>query len=227
MKKNTSLILVAVVALAAGYALGAYLGTGDSNKTKGDINAVNTYKQILTAPEDMAFNEEMADDAEVIAQTISTLQIAKERMCNFGTMVALMKTIATDEAELAQFAETFSQDESNRQTALTQVDNALQAAQALKNGEKTDLQKAMKDAKAVFEYLAHQSAIGKTYTEAVDKFLKGKDVKAYISIASMRDLIVSHCAVNASLTQDDRAIDYWYNIDGLVQSEDMTFSIPQ
>lgn len=225
MKKNTSLVIVAVVALAAGYLLGANLGAGDSNQTKGDINAVNTYNQLLTAPDYMAFNKELSDNEDAISQTISTLQIVERRIADFGTLASMMNSMSANEPDIANEVEKFIKTEKGGQRAMNQAVDALQAAMQLKAGEKVDLKKALKNAEAAFAYLDTQLEIGKEYVKAVDDYLKDKNIQEHIITATIRDLVVSHCAVNATLTQNDSEVDFWSNMNGLVKNEDMAFSI--
>lgn len=225
MKKNTSLIIVAVVALAAGYLLGAQIGSGDSSQTKGDINAVNTYHELLTAPEYMAFQKDLSDNEEAIARTITTLQIVKQRIADFGTLAGLMNTMAANEPEVAPHVAQFLKSEKNGRQALEKAVEALQAAEQLKAGEKVDLKKALKNAEAALACIDMQLSAGKDYVQAIDAYIGDKDVNEHIVSATLRDLVASHCAVNATLLQDDAEMDYWSNMEGLVKSDDMAFGL--
>lgn len=225
MKKNTSLIIVAVVALAIGYLLGSNIGTGNNSQTKGDINALNTYNQLLISPEYMCFNKDMVNNQESIDKTIRTLQIVVQRIVDYRTLADMMDMMGSSDDTMAQYVEQFVKNEENSKAILTKAQQALQVAQRMKMGEKADTKKALKDAEAAFEYLTTQIQNGKQFIEDVDKQLKGKDVKEYIVIASVRDLVASHCAVNASLTQDEREIDYWCNLSELVERKDMTLGV--
>lgn len=225
MKKNGTLIIVAVVALAAGYLLGCYTGNADSCQTKGDINAINNYHQLLTTPEYMAFNKSMSGNEEAMERTISTLQIVKQRITDFQTITTLMNTMSANEPEVAPFVEQFLKSEKEGLKALQHANQALEAAQQLNAGEKVDTKKAMKNAEAALAYLNTQMSISKQYVQAVDKYLQGKNIQEHILTATIRDLVVSHCIVNATLVQNDSETDYWSNINGLVQSEDMAFTL--
>lgn len=225
MKKNTTLIIVAVVALAVGYLLGANVGSGDSSQTKGDINAVNTYKQLLTAPEYMAFNKSMADNQDAVNHTVSTLQIVERRIADFVTIAGMMNSITVADPEISPSVAEFQKAEEEGKRAMAQAEAALQAALQLKAGQKVDMKKALKNAEAAMAYLDTQLAMGKQFVEASDAFLKDKDIKEHIMTATIRDLVVSHCAVNAALIQKDSDIDYWSNVNGIVKSEDMAFTL--
>lgn len=225
MKKNGLIIIVAVVAFAAGFMLGANENVADKNRTKGDINAVNTYKQLLVAPEYMAFNDEYADNAEILAQTISTLQVMEHRISDFSTLAGMMNVVMADDPEISSYATQFQKTERKGQRFMAKVDEALLAANLMKAGEKVNRSKALKSAEEAFDYMNTQLEIGKQFVEAVDDFLHGKDVKEHLMVASMRDLVASHCVVNATLVQNDSEIDYWSNLNGLVNSEDMALSL--
>lgn len=225
MKKNGTLIIVAVVALAAGYLLGCYTGNADSSQTKGDINAVNNYHQLLITPEYMAFNKSMTSNQEAMERTITTLQIVKQRIADFQTITGLMNTMSANEPEVAPFVEQFLKSEKDGQKALLQANQALDAAQKLNAGEKADPKKALKNAEAALAYLDTQLSISKQYVQAVDSYLHDKNIQEHILTATIRDLVVSHCIVNATLVQNDNETDYWSNMNGLVQSEDMAFTL--
>lgn len=225
MKKNGSLIIVAVVALAIGYLLGSSMGSADSSQSKGDINAVNTYHQLLISPDYMSFNKGMEGSAEVLEQTISTLQIVEHRISGFSDLAALMNTMAANEPEVAPCVEQFLKANVEGKRAMEQANDALNAAIQMKAGEKVNTKKALKNAEAAMAYLDKQMAIGKQYVETVDGYLKDKNVQEHIMTATLRDLVVSHCAVNANLVQNDSEIDYWSNMKGMVESEDMAVTL--
>lgn len=225
MKKNTTLVIVAVVALAVGYLLGTNLGAGDSSLTKGDINAVNAYHQLLISPDNMAFDNSMAGNEDAVSQTISTLQIMESRITDFVTLAGIANAISVDDSDVASCTKQIEKAVKDGQKAKAQAKDALEAAIQLKAGQKADLKKAQKNAEAAFAFLGTQLTIGKQYVEAVDKYLQGKDLVENVMLASLRDLVVSHCAVNATLTQDESEMDYWCNISGKVKSEDMAISI--
>lgn len=225
MKKSASLIIVAVVALAVGYLLGAHVGSGNSSQTKGDINAVNVYRQLLIAPEYLAFNEEMADNPEVLDQTISSLQIVERRIADYATLAGMMATLPVTQPETAAFVEPFLKAEAKGHDALNQAAEALQAANQLKAGKEVDSQKALEDAEGAMSHLDEQIAMGKLFVEGADQYLSDKNLKDNLLLATLRDLVASHCSLNASLTQNDSEIDYWQNIRGLLNSQDMAFTL--
>lgn len=225
MKKNGTLIIVGVVALALGYVLGSYVGNADSSQTKGDINAINSYHQLLTAPEYMSFNKSMTDNEEAVERTISTLQIVEQRIMDFHTLTGLMQTMSANEPEVAPYVEQLLKSDKEGEKALKKAASALEAAQQLKSGEKVDAKKALKNAEAAMAALDTQMSVSKKYVEAVDNYLQGKDIQEHILTATLRDLIVSHCIVNATLVQNDSETDYWSNMKGLVKSDDMAFTL--
>lgn len=225
MKKNSTLIIVAVVALAAGYLLGANFGGGDGRLTKGDINAVNTYNQLLTAPENMAFDKSMAGNEDAVGQTISTLQIMESCITDLVTLAGIVDALQVDDAEVAECSKRMAKSIAQGLKAKDQAHDALEAARQLKDGQKVDLKKALRNAEAAYAFIGSQIGISKEYVSALDKYMQGKDVAENIMIASLRDLIVSHCAVNATLTQNEAEMDYWYNFGEMVKADDMAISI--
>lgn len=221
MKKNVQTILVAVVALAAGYFLGTKFGMEDINasQTKGDINAVNNYQQILTLPEDMAFTKAGAKDAEAIERTVGSLQIINARIAEYANLAKMMQTVAIADANLSTMGKELI--ELAAGDAATQAAEALEAAKKLQAGEQVNLKDAGKKATAAYNALEAEMTAGKQFVEAADAFLKDKNVMDNTLVATLRDMVASHCAVNSSLTQNDAEMDYWMNLNELLTSDQM------
>lgn len=225
MKKYTTTILIAVVALAAGYFAGAKFGMGDANaaQTSGDINVVNKYQQIISEPDYMAFNEEFANDTAAIKRTIDALEIIDKRISEFGTLGHLMNTVTFTEKDMKDAAKKFIEADKQCLENRKEASLALAAARKMQSGEKVDLKKAEEQANTAYNTLDKQLKAGKEFVEKADIFLKDKKVEAHIMLATLRDMVASHCAVNASLTQNEREQDYWMNLSELLVDEQMAF----
>lgn len=223
MKKNVTPILCAVVALAVGYLLGAKFGLNgaDAGQTKGDINAVNTYKQLLCDPDYMAFNDGYTNDDEAIARTISTLTIIQNRLQEFRTLAILAQSVQSSDAELSDMAGKLVLANKQSDAAYAEAEAALAAAKQLQAGQEVKLKKALQNATDAYDALGEQMKVCHAFIEQTDAFLQGKNVLDHIVLATLRDMVVSYNAVNASLTQNDLEIDYWQNFSGLLTQEQM------
>lgn len=222
MKKNVSSIIGCIICLVVGYVAGAYLGLPfvEKNATSGDVNTYNAYQQMLIQPEYMSFNESMKGNEEAQDRTIESLKIMEGRLKAFATLAQFVEQTTSNNAELAKSVEYIKKTAANGMKVLPDLQEALKAAQDLKAGNKVDAAKALKIAKKAFAIVDNQMNSGKDFVNAVDA-LVDKNPNAAVTVATARNLIADHCSVNASLCQNDQAIDFWYNTSELLPQSDM------
>ena len=222
MKKKIPCILGSIMMLVVGYVLGAYIGLPSVEKesTAGDVNSYNQYQQILLQPEYMSFNAQMKDNEEAQDRTIESLQIIENRVKVFASLTQFIEQTAANNAGLSKVVDNMKNVSANGTKVLPQIQSALKAAQDIKAGNKVDSKKALKNAISAFSAIESQLAAGKEFVDAVDAMI-AKDSNTDVTLATARDLLVGHCAVNAILAQNDEAIDYWYNTQELLPQSAM------
>ena len=74
--------------------------------------------------------------------------------------------------------------------------------------------------KAAVLVLEEQIQVGKAYVKAVDAYLN-KATEMDMKLAALRDMFATFCLQNAQMTCNDAEIDYWQNINALVDAESM------
>lgn len=219
--KNKSLTY-AVLALVVGYILGSIVGIPgiDKNQTCGDVNTVNTYNEILTSPDYMAFQKEYCSDSEVQARTRTTLMIINSRITEFNAAALMAESIANGNAAMAEAVKAIKATSKQNSEAAIALKEAFVALDNLENGQKVNLKKALAQAQKAYDVLDIQTKAAKAFVQAADANIDHVTTENAI-LASIRDLLAGHSAVNATLVQNDAEIDYWQNINSLVHKTDV------
>ena len=224
MKKNV--YAYCLLTLAIGYALGAFLGLpcADSEKLSGDVNALPAYsanREIITSPDYMCFQKKYARDKEAQARTVASLRVMYSRIAEFSSLyrMACMSTVDNDKLQngLASLTDVVLHNSESFDAAAY----ALKAAQEMQEGKKVDMKKALRNAKVAYAAIESQIAAGKAFVASVDSFITPQNLQDNNMAATARDMVASHCSVNASLAQNDDEIDYWSNMSILAPEVNM------
>ena len=79
----------------------------------------------------------------------------------------------------------------------------------------------MQNAKIAYAAIESQIAGGKAFVASVDRFITPDNLLDNIMVATTRDMVASHCSVNATLAQNDAEIDYWSSMSVLAPEVNM------
>lgn len=81
-------------------------------------------------------------------------------------------------------------------------------------------QDAIGEPECAFELLDEQIQAGKLFVEGADLYLKNHSNS---SLAAVRDVVASFCLQNALVSANDAEIDYWANVEALVEHNEMVY----
>ena len=225
MRKNT--LLYCLVTLAIGYALGAFLGLPcgiNSSAISGDVNglsACNPYNEIITSPDYMCFQKRYVHDKDAQERTIASLRIMYSRIAEFNSLYRMVSMSTADNDNVQNGLASLTDVALHNSESFDAAAQALQAALDLQNGAKVDLKKALRNAQIAYNAIESQIAGGKAFVASVDSFITKDNLLDNIMVATTRDMVASHCSVNATLAQNDAEIDYWSNMTVLAPEVNM------
>lgn len=225
MKKYITTILVALVALAAGYAIGVKT-SGCSQKSpkakafkfhnKAD-NGIGANDLILS-PEQMSFTEENADNEDIRKKTSESIDIIACQLNQFCANASLAASL--DEPKMKKEIKAIAKLAKDQKGYKAIVEAAF-AVTLMDKGEDVDFTEAQQSMNIAIESLKKQLKAGHKFVVAADAFLEGKELAEHKQLAALRDMFVSCCSLDATICRDNAEIDFWSNIENKLQPEEI------
>lgn len=227
---KTKSIVIALVALAAGYVAGSFIGfPTTSGNGSGNISKVSKYNKVKISPAMSAFQEKIKNDSVEMSKAAVSLTLLTSRMEEFTLLVDMAVDATAGIAELELPVARLVDIRHTSRNAAEAGRNAIQsfndlisdkpgqmASQYEQNSQNLSLAYLMTD---------RQIRYGKEFVIAVDQYLEGRNIDEFQDLAFTRDLWAKYCSGSAIINNDRLEQEYWTSKNYLLDASTMAKSV--
>lgn len=210
--KGIKTVLFTVVALAAGYVLGAYIGWPNASlqHMSGTVGKADKFKKEVASPELKAFEEKIKNDRDFMAQTMFSLAYINSRTREFKENAEMAAEATADIEQLKEFSPKMTNLANFAGNANKAAGDALEAFNKIVEGEENvNYEEFSNNAILSYILLDKGLTLAKDYVTAADAFLQGKDLKQYSYLAFTRDQWAEYSAQDAMMNGNKEMLSYW------------------
>jgi len=203
-------ILVTFVTLLVGYVLGGLVGIPPSLEA---LNSGDVSKTGETGKSEMdTFQETLLSDSSVMQNTILSVSLMNMRIQEFDNLTTLAIKAAEGKPELDEVICHLEGVKQLAENAHQKSKIAQKSLDALLTGKKSpDLlpyEQASQNMVLAYLLLNNQNDAGKEFIQAVDEYLKGKNVQDNQELAAAREQWALYCSASAVLNGEKSDIAY-------------------
>lgn len=221
---KTKSIVIAAIALVAGYVAGSIIGypATDGNGS-GNIAKVSKYNKVELTPTVSAFQEKILNDKGELSKAAMSLTFLTSRMEEFSMLVDLAENATKNIQELELPVERLVDVRHTSQNAAKAGRAALESFNDLISEKPGQLaaqyEKTSQNLTLAYLMTDRQVRYGKDFVRAVDLFLKDKDVNDYLDLAAARDLWAEYCKGSSIINGDSSEQEYWTSMTGILGTD--------
>jgi len=221
---KTKSIVIAAIALVAGYVAGSLIGLPTTGgNASGNIAKVSKYNKVELTPTVSAFQEKILNDKGELSKAALSLTFLTSRMEEFSMLVDLAENATKNIQELELPVERLVDVRHTSQNAAKAGRAALESLNDLISEKPGQLaaqyEKTSQNLTLAYLMTDRQVRYGKDFVRAVDLFLKDKDANDYLDLAAARDLWAEYCKGSSIINGDSSEQEYWTSMTGILGAD--------
>lgn len=214
MNSKKNLVIVAVLALLVGYALGDVFGLPEADKEqlKGDVSKAETVEvpDMKSDPELTAFQQKLQSNSEYYLLTKEYVTVLEKRASDLSTLTSRTVALFSEVPELDAAIQPILSLEAKAYNAKVVLKNSRAGLEKFAKGETApDYTQASNNAYVGYSKVEGSLQTGRKFVEAATSYLNGKKGKEFEEMRQNVVKWVNFCAEDAVFCQSEEYLSFW------------------